>query len=132
MVILDIDDFRERRFVNIRVFFRCNVHYKAIPRDKEFGQARFICPECGTLFIGWGQRGVSSPCYHCGAVVFPGEFGIRRRFHGRRGTNKHACAHCENGRIQPCPVYRKIIVASEVHHETGSTADTFITQQTYT
>ena len=37
--------------------------YDALPRDKEYGVAEFVCPSCGHIFRGRGRVSTTSPCY---------------------------------------------------------------------
>ncbi len=46
--------------------FGCNIWYDPIPKDMEWGLGAFSC-DCGHIFIGFAQTGVtSSECYNCG------------------------------------------------------------------
>ena len=98
----------------------CRTKYDALPRDKEYGVAEFVCPECGHTFRGRGRVTTTSPCYRCHTEcevsrIVPGQSGIRRQTHLR-----HSCSDCHgNGR---CPNFRPVIHFSEIHDSTGSTA----------
>ncbi|KAL5004185.1 hypothetical protein ScPMuIL_017641 [Solemya velum] len=88
---------------------RCRVKYDAIPRDREWGWAKFDCHYCGHVFNGFGQVGTTateSPCYNCGAMCTPSEILPR--------SNK-------SGGGQDVPtVARRLIVLTE--HQVGFTA----------
>ncbi|XP_038047206.1 shiftless antiviral inhibitor of ribosomal frameshifting protein homolog [Patiria miniata] len=112
---------------------RCHVLYNAVPMDKVFGWGKFTC-HCGNVFFGRAQAGVPSICYQCHASVLPdvGSIGPMRINGPRQNTrNRHACDLCDNGRIQPCPGYNKVLCPSVRHVSTGSTASTFLTQSSY-
>ena len=45
----------------------CRVKYDALPRDKEYGVAEFLCSACRHTFLGRGRVSTTSPCSRCGA-----------------------------------------------------------------
>ncbi|XP_022104414.1 repressor of yield of DENV protein homolog [Acanthaster planci] len=112
---------------------RCHVRYDAVPRDRVFGWGKFRC-HCGNVFFGRAQAGVPSICFQCRASVLPDVDSIGPMQHNgpRQYTrNRHACDLCNNGRIQPCPGYNRVLCPSLPHISTGSTASTFLTQQSH-
>ena len=97
----------------------CRVKYDALPRDKEYGVAEFVC-ECGHIFRGRGRVTTTSECYRCHAQctvcrIIPGQTGIRRRT-----AHRHSCSECDGH--GHCPNFRRVFHFSEVHVSTGSTA----------
>ena len=108
---------------------RCKKRYNAIPSNLEYGWGTYRCAQCGKIFYGRAQRGTPAPCFRCSHETYPENIGPKpQEADGRRG--RHACAACDNGRIRPCPNYRPVLVASTLHVSTGSTASTFLTQNT--
>ena len=98
----------------------CRTKYDALPRDKEYGVAEFVCPSCGHIFRGRGRVSTTSPCYKCRAEctvsrIIPGQTGIRRRT-----AQRHSCSEC--GGHGHCPNFRRVFHFSEVHVSSGSTA----------
>ena len=98
----------------------CRTKYDALPRDKEYGVAEFVCQRCGHTFRGRGRVTTTSECYQCHAQctvsrIIPGQGGIRRRT-----AQRHSCSEC-HGRGN-CPNFGRIFHFSEVHDSTGSTA----------
>eukprot|EP00794_Sanderia_malayensis_P017634 gene17634-19388_t len=110
------------------VWWSCLQRYKAIPRHLEYGWALHRCQNCGREFYGKTVQGRRSPCHSCGTLCLPERFGDRLDPDRQRGRGRHSCEECNYGLITPCPAYRRVIVASEPHVSTGSTADTFLTQ----
>ena len=45
----------------------CRVKYDALPREKEYGIAEFLCRTCRRTFLGRGRVTTISPCYQCNA-----------------------------------------------------------------
>ncbi|XP_052059161.1 shiftless antiviral inhibitor of ribosomal frameshifting protein homolog [Mytilus californianus] len=119
---------------------RCYIRYEAVPTEYEWGRAEFHCQLCGNVFRGFGQMGVaSSPCYRCSTVCSPNSILPRRRLEGRRSRNVHSCLcrNCFNRAdgpiveetcVHPRSLHRRVVYASQQHLSTGSTVDTFLTQ----
>ncbi|XP_061192777.1 shiftless antiviral inhibitor of ribosomal frameshifting protein homolog [Saccostrea echinata] len=119
---------------------RCRVRYDAIPKEHEWGLAQFECDQCGNVFIGFGQMNNNySPCYACGNKVQPARILPKRRSTGgNRRQSTHSCFayNCYNiaGDVQPgiCvhpkSLARRVVTQSDTHASSGSTVDTFLTQ----
>ncbi|XP_002739952.1 shiftless antiviral inhibitor of ribosomal frameshifting protein homolog [Saccoglossus kowalevskii] len=107
---------------------KCNVKYDPIPKDKEYGVGTYECTQCGRRFTGKARADVAAMCYDCHIMVLP--MGIGHRPRGpRRTRNIHSCQACLNGTIRPCPIYKRVVIASVVHDSSGSTISTFLSQQ---
>ncbi|XP_021356454.1 repressor of yield of DENV protein homolog isoform X2 [Mizuhopecten yessoensis] len=122
---------------------RCRRRYKAVPREREWGWAKFVCISCGNEFNGFGQmNSTTSPCYPCGNIchveeVFPPK---RHNNTGRRSRHRHSCtAHnCYNRTadaqfrpnrcVHPRSLARQVVHPSQRHNSTGSTVATFLSQ----
>ncbi|XP_033628871.1 shiftless antiviral inhibitor of ribosomal frameshifting protein homolog [Asterias rubens] len=112
---------------------RCHVRYDPVPLEQMYGWGRFSCPQCKNVFWGRAQYGVASVCYGCQTMVLPDadSIGMSRPGNRRFTGNIHACAACNNGAIRPCPAYNRVLYPSTPHVSTGSTASTFLTQQSH-
>ncbi|XP_048734006.1 shiftless antiviral inhibitor of ribosomal frameshifting protein-like [Ostrea edulis] len=121
--------------------FRCRVRYEAVPKDKEWGIAEYVCDQCNNVFKGFGQMNNScSPCYNCGNRVQPARiFPPTMRSTWHRGRHTHSCfAHnCFNRAqgeilpgicVHPRSLPRKVVTPCNPHISSGSTVDTFLTQ----
>ena len=67
----------------------CRVKYDALPRDKEYGVAEFMCPTCRHTFLGRGRVSTTSPCYKCRA-----ECEVIGIVVGRSRVEEFACVTC--------------------------------------
>ncbi|CAC5381432.1 unnamed protein product [Mytilus coruscus] len=117
-----------------------------VPRPVFFAGHTIKVFDCPLLFnalekkIGFGQMGVaSSPCYRCRTVCSPNSILPRRRLEGRRSRNVHSCLcrNCFNRAdgpiveetcVHPRSLHRRVVYASQQHLSTGSTVETFLTQ----
>ncbi|XP_052059159.1 shiftless antiviral inhibitor of ribosomal frameshifting protein homolog isoform X1 [Mytilus californianus] len=118
----------------------CRIRYEAVPRQHEWGRAKYQCQFCGNIFIGFGQMGVASNlCYRCETACSPIAILPGRRIEGRRSRNVHSCLchNCFNRAdgpfveatcVHPRSLDRRVVYASQQHISTGSTVDTFLTQ----
>ncbi|XP_056021541.1 shiftless antiviral inhibitor of ribosomal frameshifting protein homolog isoform X4 [Ostrea edulis] len=110
--------------------FRCRKRYDAVPKENEWGIAK-----------GFGQMNNSNnPCYKCGNIVQPDKiFPPTMRRNGERGRHTHSCfAHnCFNRAqgeilpgicVHPRSLPRKVVTPCNPHISSGSTVDTFLTQ----
>ena len=71
----------------------CKTKYDALPRDKEFGVAEFVCPKCGHTFTGRGQVTTTSICYKCKTQcevnrIVPEQGGVRRKKRRKHSRNE--------------------------------------------
>nr|XP_022335015.1 repressor of yield of DENV protein homolog [Crassostrea virginica] len=121
--------------------FRCRKRFDAVPRDNEWGVAEFTC-ECENVFRGYGQmNNTYCPCYVCHRMVQPSKILPKTRGHGyRRNTRAHSCyaGNCYNradGQIIPDTICvhpkslgHRVVTPSDPHTSTGSTVNTFLTQ----
>ncbi|XP_056021540.1 shiftless antiviral inhibitor of ribosomal frameshifting protein homolog isoform X3 [Ostrea edulis] len=121
--------------------FRCRKRYDAVPKENEWGIAKYVCDQCNNVFIGFGQMNNSNnPCYKCGNIVQPDKiFPPTMRRNGERGRHTHSCfAHnCFNRAqgeilpgicVHPRSLPRKVVTPCNPHISSGSTVDTFLTQ----
>ncbi|CAG2197232.1 unnamed protein product [Mytilus edulis] len=118
----------------------CNIRYEAVPKEYEWGRAKYRCQFCGNVFIGFGQMGIaSSLCYRCQTACAPLEILPGRRTEGTPSRNVHSCLchNCFNRAdgpiieascVHPRSLERQVVYASLQHFSTGSTVDTFLTQ----
>ncbi|XP_077997814.1 shiftless antiviral inhibitor of ribosomal frameshifting protein homolog [Glandiceps talaboti] len=107
---------------------KCGERYEAIPKEQQYGLGAYECTNCGRKFTGRARYDVPAMCYECHVMVRPVNIGPRPRGQ-RRSGNIHSCQACHNGRIRPCPMYKRVVIASKVHQSTGSTVSTFLSQQ---
>lgn len=122
----------------------CKNKYDALPRESEWGWAKFRC-QCGSEFHGFGAMNKSqSQCYRCGHFCFPAEIlPPHRRQRNRRSRNRHSCTaqNCFNRDmnpgahvppinlcVHPKSLPRKVVEPSRHHASSGSTVKTFLTQ----
>ncbi|XP_060062789.1 shiftless antiviral inhibitor of ribosomal frameshifting protein homolog [Ylistrum balloti] len=122
----------------------CRRRFEAVPTDREWGWAKFVCNYCGNEFNGFGQmNSTSSPCYHCGTTIchvteiFPP---YRHNRSGRRSRTSHTCTapNCYNRSqnapfgptrcVHPRSLRRQVVHPSQRHISTGSTVATFLSQ----
>ncbi|XP_076081813.1 shiftless antiviral inhibitor of ribosomal frameshifting protein homolog isoform X2 [Mytilus galloprovincialis] len=118
----------------------CNIRYEAVPKEYEWGRAKYRCQFCGNVFIGFGQMGIaSSLCFRCQTACAPLEILPGRRTEGTPSRNVHSCLchNCFNRAdgpiieascVHPRSLERQVVYASLQHYSTGSTVDTFLTQ----
>lgn len=119
---------------------RCKTRYDAVPRESEWGVAEFTCRNCGNVFKGFGQmNNTYSPCYVCNDIAQPSKIFPKMRRTGDRRRNVHSCYAntCYNRAegeilpgtcVHPKSLGRKVVTPSGQHISTGSTVDTFLTQ----
>ncbi|XP_076112939.1 shiftless antiviral inhibitor of ribosomal frameshifting protein homolog [Mytilus galloprovincialis] len=126
---------------------RCYVRYDAIPRNKEWGWAEFACNNCEHVFRGFGQMGnTRSPCFRCSTPCLPVNIFPRKKRKDteriqRRARDNHSCFSHNCFRraagpqmpgicVHPKSLCRgqRAVFPSHSHHSTGSTIDTFLTQ----
>ncbi|KAK3576414.1 hypothetical protein CHS0354_026751 [Potamilus streckersoni] len=126
----------------------CKKKFDAIPREDEWGLAKYICSKCSNEFTGYGAMGrTMSPCYSCNNLCTPAEilppFTNRPR---RKSWNVHSCiAHncynrtpsadsdammnlCVHPKSMIKSLGRKVLNPSHLHVTTGSTVKTFLNQ----
>lgn len=121
----------------------CKTKYDALPRDLEWGWAKFQC-QCGNEFHGFGAMNKTlCACYRCRHYCSPLEIipPFKRRG-GRKSRNRHSCSapNCYrrsplgpqvpdvNLCVHPNSLRRKVVEPSRNHVSTGSTVKTFLTQ----
>ena len=97
----------------------CHVRYDALERDKEFGIGRFMCLDCDHAFYARCEATEFHVCYRCHKLAGPPY--INPRFKGRKGYTY------EKGVGAP-PETFKILNASTPHESTGSTIESFVTE----
>ncbi|XP_071172580.1 shiftless antiviral inhibitor of ribosomal frameshifting protein homolog isoform X2 [Mytilus edulis] len=128
---------------------RCNVRYDAIPRHREWGWAEFACNNinCGHVFRGFGQmENTWSPCFRCRTPCLPVKIFPRKKRSDiertqRRARDDHSCFSHNCFRratgpqlggicVHPKSLRRgeRAVFPSHSHNSTGSTIDTFLTQ----
>lgn len=128
---------------------RCNVRYDAIPRHREWGWAEFACNNvnCRHVFRGFGQmENTWSPCFRCSTPCLPVKiFPRKKRRDSERGSRRardehscfsHNCFRRATGPqlggicVHPRSLRRgeRAVFPSHSHNSTGSTVDTFLTQ----
>lgn len=121
---------------------RCRRRYEAVPKEHEWGWAKFTCQSCGHEFHGFGQMNKTlSPCYNCGTLTPPEEVLPPYRRGPSRGAHHHSCAapNCFNRTVgagvpgqtmcvHPRSLRRRVVTPSLPHNSTGSTISTVLTQ----
>ena len=101
----------------------CRTKYDALPRDKEYGVAEFVCPKCGHTFKGRGRVATTSPCYRCHTEcevirIVPGQSGVRRK---KRRKNTGSDYKGQDN----CPDMGSVVHCGEVPDSTASIASSF-------
>ncbi|XP_041368162.1 shiftless antiviral inhibitor of ribosomal frameshifting protein homolog [Gigantopelta aegis] len=99
---------------------KCRRKFDPVPREHEWGWARFQCA-CGHQFSGFGQMGqLVSPCYKCGRDCVP--HGIippdgRRNPGARRSRQLHSCSgvDCVHRYVAPTPPFEVVAIPAVVH-----------------
>ena len=107
---------------------KCFKKYDALPRDKEYGMGRFACSNCLRVFYSRCYANTECKCYKCGAIVSKPYIDPHNK--GRtqeRASNPRYSRHSCNGKGK-CPLFQKVLYASEPHISSGSTIDTWISQ----
>lgn len=119
---------------------RCRIRYDAVPKESEWGVAEFTCGNCGNVFKGFGQmNNTFSPCYVCNDIAQPSKIFPKMRPSGERRRHTHSCyaSNCFNRAdgdilpgicVHPKSLGRKVVTPSDQHISSGSTVDTFLTQ----
>ncbi|XP_069138509.1 shiftless antiviral inhibitor of ribosomal frameshifting protein-like isoform X4 [Argopecten irradians] len=123
---------------------KCKKRFEAVPKDREWGWAKFVCGNCGNEFNGFGQmNSTTSPCYHCGTVchvdeVIPPYRRDKKGRPSRRSTHTCTAPNCYNRSpdaplrptrcVHPRSLRRQVVHPSLRHQSTGSTVATFLSQ----
>ncbi|KAK3786620.1 hypothetical protein RRG08_027578 [Elysia crispata] len=131
---------------------RCHQRYDCIPRNREWGNAIFVCEDCQHEFYGFAVMSTTwRVCHHCrkhlqARKVFPpkkGEVPNRRPDPYRRFyvpassqdaplTANHPCVNFQLFRDERYKIIAdNIRYASQRHESTGSTVSTFLTGGSY-
>ena len=109
---------------------RCKVRYDALPREKEYGIGRFICPndKCGNVFYGRCHADSKWKCRECETIVSKPYIhpSNEQRYRSKSRVRPHYCDECEgHGK---CRLLNRVLYASTPHVSTGSTIDTWLSQ----
>uniref|UniRef100_UPI00398E4543 shiftless antiviral inhibitor of ribosomal frameshifting protein homolog isoform X1 n=1 Tax=Pristiophorus japonicus TaxID=55135 RepID=UPI00398E4543 len=127
---------------------RCKATFQAVPKDQEWGLAKYNCPHCDHSFKGFGQMGLPAPCYRCRSIVLPIRIIPRKRLLRRPGTGserrrEHSCCaedcynrqephvpgtHCVHPRTRAARGLPKVLQPSLSHESTGSTVASCVSQ----
>ena len=112
---------------------QCNVKYDALPRNKEYGIGRFVCPneKCGKISFGQCRADGKWKCYGCDIIVRKPYIHPKNEKHCRpkskyRARGDHYCGECLGE--GECPLSKRVLYASQPHVSTGSTIDTWLSQ----
>ena len=109
---------------------RCKVRYNALPREKQYGIGRFVCPfdKCDNVFYGRCHAGSERRCHDCGTIVSKPYIhpNNKRNYNPQARHRFHYCEECLGCGI--CILLNHVVYASTRHVSTGSTIDTWLSQ----
>ena len=109
---------------------RCKVRYNALPREKEYGIGRFVCPydKCDNVFYGRCHADSKRRCHDCGTIVSKPYIhpNNKRNYNPQSRYKFHYCEECLGCGI--CILLNRVVYASTRHVSTGSTIDTWLSQ----